>query len=359
MSGKLLRDTKTAFTVLKRIVRSKISRAGVSVTYDCNQHCKTCDIWRINKENPELRKKEMTLPEFQRFCEANSQLIWIALTGGEPYLKKDLKGFMDACCSIPTLRLISITTNGSVPDKIESDVRHFLKNPNKDITVATQVSFEGPEKQHDEISGTPGSYQKALKSLRLLRKLEKEDSRIRTGISYTLSSFGLGGLDSTMRSLGPDCPPVKEVQIGIGQEAEYYQWKEKRKVVPEFRPLADELEWFRRQFSLKDKLDPYGLISDAYLRKAVQCYRNGLKFPRCVAAQYTCAIGPYWDVHPCLFMFQYSLGDLRDYDYNLQELLDETRSTWKPLVDKCVRETGCWTLCEDYCMILMRPWRVL
>ena len=359
MDSKLLRDTKTAFTVLKRIVRPQISRVGVSITYDCNQHCKTCDIWRVNKDNPELRKKEMTLGEFQKFCGANPNLIWIALTGGEPYLKKDMEGFLDACCSIPNLRVISITTNGSVPDRIEEAIRHFLKNPNKNVTVATQVSFEGPEEQHDFLSGTPGSYKKALDSLTRLKKLQEEDSRLRTGISYTLSSYGLHGLKPTLASLGNSCPPVNQVQIGVGQEADYYQWTERKEVVPEYLALADELEWFRGQFTHRDKLDPYGVISDAYLRKAVQCYRNGAKFPRCAAAQYTCSVGPYWDVHPCLFMFQNSLGDLRDYDYNLQELLDSTRTTWKPLVDKCVEEGGCWTLCEAYCMMVMRPWRVL
>ena len=359
MNTKILRDTRTAFTVLKRMVRPQISRVGVSITYDCNQHCKTCDIWRINKENPKLRKKEMSLEEFQEFCKANPQLIWIALTGGEPYLKKDMKGFLDACCSVPSLKLISITTNGSVPDKIEEDIRHFLGNGRRDITVASSVSFEGPLEKHDEICGTPGSYKKALDTLRRLEKFQEEDSRVRTGISYTLSSFGLGGLKATMESLGKYCPPVSQVQIGIGQEAEYYQWKDHKSVVPEYLALADELEWFRRQFTLRDKLDPYGLVSDTYLRKAVQCYRDGAKFPRCVAGQYSCSVGPYWYVHPCLFMFQHSLGDLRDYGYNLQSLLDGTKETWKPLVDRCVREKGCWTLCEDYCMIVMRPWRVL
>jgi len=356
LSSKLVRDIKTALPVLGRMVRPQISRVGVSVTYDCNQKCKTCDIWRINRENPEFRKEEMTLQEFEVFCRANPQLIWIALTGGEPYLKKDMQGFLDACCTIPSLKLISITTNGSVPDKIESDLRYFLNNGRRDVTVASSVSFEGSPDKHDEICGVSGSYYKALDTLQRLEVLQERDSRIRTGISYTLSSYGLGGLESTMKSLGKYCPPVGQIQIGIGQEAEYYQWTDSKDVVPEYQALANELEWFQSQFTKKDLLDPYCFISYAYLRKAIQCYRNGVKFPRCVAGQYSCSVGPYWDVHPCLFMFQHSLGSLKDYGYNL---IDGTKSVWGSLVDKCVAEKGCWTLCEDYCMIVMRPWRVI
>jgi MoaA/NifB/PqqE/SkfB family radical SAM enzyme len=66
--SKLTRDVSTAFSVLKKIVVPKVTRVAVHVTYDCNQHCKTCDIWAINKDNPELRKKEVTLKEFERFC---------------------------------------------------------------------------------------------------------------------------------------------------------------------------------------------------------------------------------------------------------------------------------------------------
>ncbi len=361
MSSKLIRNAGTAFTILKRMARSKVARAGVSLTYDCNQKCTTCDIWRINRRDPLLHGKEMTCDEFGLFAEANPDLIWIALTGGEPYLKKDLKEILDICCEMPNLRLMSITSNGSVPEKMREDLEHFLRNKNRWITLATQVSFEGPKEAHDKISGTPGSFDKALRSLRIIRELEARDSRIRSGISFTMSSMGLPYFRDCLHSLqsSGDLPSIGQVQIGIGQEADYYQWEDEKSVEPNSTLLVEEIKWFMEQFTLKDKLDPYGVVSNAYLRKAVQCYGNGCKFPACVAGQYTCSVGPYWDVHPCLFMFQHKLGNLKDYGYNLQSLLDETRSTWKPLVDDCIATKGCWTLCEDYVMIVLRPWRVL
>lgn len=359
MDSKLLRNTRTAFTVLKRMVRPNISRVGVSVTWDCNQRCKTCDIWRINRENPELRKKEMALEEFQKFTRANPGLIWVCLTGGEPYLKKDLKGFLDAACDIPTLRLISITTNGSVPDKIEDDIRHFLRNGNKNVTVATQVSFEGPEKEQDEITGTPGSYRRALDSLKRLQRLAEEDSRVRPGVAYTISTFGLHNLGPTMESLGEACPPIGQITIGIGQEADYYHWVDDKKIVPDSLELLKDLEWIKGRYKLVDKLDPYGAISYAFLRKALRTRRNNTGSPRCLAGQYTCSVDPYWDVHPCVFMFQHNLGNLKNYNYDLRELLDDAKGIWKPLVDGCNDKGGCWTNCEDFCMIAFRPWRVL
>lgn len=356
---KLARDIGTAFSVLKRIVKPQITRVAVHVTYDCNQRCKTCDIWAINRDNPELRKQEVTLEEFKKFCEANPSILWMCLTGGEPYLKKDLKGFIDACCSIPELKLISISTNGAVPEKIEDDVRHFMKSKRRDVTLATQVSFEGPEELHDEISGTPVSFRRALDTLGRLKELNREDERVRYGAAFTLTSFSQGNLIPTIRALGNSCPPPKQIQMGFGQEADYYHWKEYRGVVPDTDKIVSETKNLMGLLSWRDRFDPYSLIEQLYYRKALQTYVNGAKVPKCVACQYTVTIDPYWNVHPCLFKFGYTLGSLREQGFELQKLVDEAKSRWEPVIDKCNKDSKCWTLCEDYMMIVARPWRVL
>lgn len=357
--SKLTRDLQTGITILKRMVVPKVTRCAVHVTYDCNQHCKSCDIWAINKDNPSLREKEVTISEFQTFCERNPYIVWFCLTGGEPYIKKDLKEYIEACLSIPDLRLISISTNGALPDKIEDDVRYFMKSKRKEVTLATQVSFEGPPELHDEISGTPGSYYRALESLKVLQRLAKEDSRVRSGAAFTLTKFSQGNLLPTLESLGEHCPPAKQIQMGFGQEADYYHWKEYREVHPDTQSLLDEVERLESLWSWKDNFDPYSLIEKLYYRKAKQLFTNGAKVPRCVAGDYSVTIDPYWDAHPCVFRFGYQMGNLKDWDYDLDRLVKETRDTWWPEVERCSKTSRCWTLCEHYMMIVARPWRVL
>ena len=38
----------------------------VSITNKCNARCKTCNIWRIYEEQPELSKSELSAEEFER-----------------------------------------------------------------------------------------------------------------------------------------------------------------------------------------------------------------------------------------------------------------------------------------------------
>lgn len=354
------RDFGMAVSAVKRIVLPEVTRVAVHITYDCNQRCKTCDIWKINKDKPELRKTELNLEEFQEFCSKNPRILWMCLTGGEPYLKKEMKGFLDACLTIPSLRLISISTNGSVPEKIESDVRHLISSSRKDVTLATQVSLEGNEELHDTVSGSPGSYKRAVDTLGRLKKLALIDSRVRWGLGYTLSYFNQGGFLAMMDSLPKELvPPPGQVQVSFGQKADYYHWTEDRRVEPDKDVWKDEVRNFLRLTSWPDRLtDPYSMVEYLYYRKAIQLH-NGQLPPKCVACQYTVTIDPYWEVHPCLFKFGLSLGNLKEKGYNLQELVNSTKGRWAPIVDKCCKTTGCWTLCEDYMAIVARPWRAL
>ena len=357
-----IRTVNTAFTVLKRVVRPCISRVGLSLTYDCNQKCKTCDVWQVNRRQPELRQKEMTLEEVQKFSEANSKpgLIWIALTGGEPFIKKDMKGIIEAINTIPTLRMISITTNGSLPDKIEEDLRHFLTHGNKMTTAAVQISFEGPEEDQTMITGIESSYKKAKESLRVITALSKESSRIRAQISYTLSKYSQGNLKALLSSLDGLCPPLDRIHVGIGWNADYYQFTDGRDVAPDTKVFLEEINWLKSKFSWKSWLDPISLVSTkTYLNKVSKNLGKGVTGIGCAAAQISCSIDPYWDVHPCTYLFRLNLGSLKNYGYNVQSLLDYTETIWRPKVMGCLKNGGCKNLCEAYPTVLFRPWKML
>ena len=105
----------TGVSVLDRIVRPKISRAGILITYECNLRCKTCNIWAVNRKDPSLKSKEMRLSEFETFCKRNPSLMWMYFSGGEPSLVGDFGGFVASACGIPSMRIINMSTNGQKP----------------------------------------------------------------------------------------------------------------------------------------------------------------------------------------------------------------------------------------------------
>jgi len=174
--SKLVRYAGLAGSILGRIVRPRVSRVTFLITYDCNQRCKTCDIWQINKKNPDLRKTEITLGEFEQFCQYND-LLWIALCGGEPFVREDINEILRLALS--SVKLVSITTNGSNTDKILNSVVYALEK-SRGSTLAVNVSFNGRKEVHNGISGVKDSYGKALQSFKGLRAIK--NNRLKAGI---------------------------------------------------------------------------------------------------------------------------------------------------------------------------------
>ena len=61
-----------------------------SVTNSCNSRCKTCNLWKIYSDNPNLKNDELKLDEIEKIFRSFGKIYFFNLSGGEPYLRKDL-----------------------------------------------------------------------------------------------------------------------------------------------------------------------------------------------------------------------------------------------------------------------------
>ena len=329
-------------SVLSRIVKPKVSRVTIPVTYTCNQKCRTCGVWEINKKDPSKKANELTLDEFTAFCEVNKPL-WIALTGGETFLRKDMADITAVACR--NAHFVSIVTNGSVTDKIVSDVQRALEAPKSKATLTISVSFNGPEEVHDSIAGVSNSYKKALETYTRLLRLR--NSRLRMNISYTSSCFNAGKFIQFSEEF-PHFPGIAGVTYLVAQDSPSYFRTDWSVVTP---PEVSETLGM-----IKSLLPTYKVktIFDFIGKKYMQGYLTG-KRVGCVAGRYNLMFDPYWNVYPCMFFCPtQSIGNLRELGWDLRNL-DYQKS--KDLVKSC--KVQCWTPCETYPTMLFRPWRAL
>lgn len=313
----------TGIEVIKRIAKPTISRANFAVTYKCNQQCKTCNIWQIYRDNPDRTKDEVTLWEFQKILE-NNNLMWLSLTGGEPFLRNDITELLESCSK--KLKLTSIVTNGSKPELAERAVRNFLGNGDGLLTL--NVSLEGQREVHDKFAGREGSYQRAMETLKRLSMIHS--GRFRLGTEHLISQHTEGQtshIEQVARELGIG------ITYTLDQAAHYY------------RNTGREIEASKLP-KIPFSLSPLNLISKFFVSKA---YKH--RTVRCVAGEYSCFIDAYCTVYPCLFRTPTEpLKSLRETDYRIGKL-----SVKKP-VKEC---EGCWTPCESYATMIFRPWRLL
>jgi MoaA/NifB/PqqE/SkfB family radical SAM enzyme len=333
--------------VTKRILKSRISKVTIPITYDCNQRCKTCGIWSTNLKTPELKSQEITQDEFKKFITRNN-LLWVAFTGGEPFSRPDLDKILGL--AMDNCKMVSITTNGFSPEKIVYDVQEALNWESKSH-LALNVSMNGSRLIHDEISGVKGSFDNAKDTLRVLRELK--DPRLSVGVSYTSSVYNKGEFDTYLKEMQDIGISINNITFGMGQSSpSYYQGSKKGTAVS---PGEEYIVDFSKRIlsDLKVGTDPLKYVSRQYLKGFTKGFQNG-KAPKCVAAQYSLMLDPYWNVYPCMFFCpSASIGNLRDTEFDISKLdLGPTRQ----IVQKC---KGCWTPCESYSTIIFRPWRCL
>ena len=136
------------------------------LTEKCNLKCKHCyqNLDYIKKEL-NLKTKLKIIDDFVKFCRKIERKPRFSFTGGEPFLiKKQLYTLLAYCKkNYPTIES-SILTNGTLIT--EKDIS-ILKSSNISYI---QVSLDGAfEQTHDFIRGK-GTFKKALKTLRLLKK---------------------------------------------------------------------------------------------------------------------------------------------------------------------------------------------
>ena len=132
------------------------------VTERCNARCTHCFI-DFKKE-----KKEISIDKIEKLASASGNCLRnVALTGGEPFLRKDLFEIADIWFLNSTAKTISITTNGSMPERIEEFCQKISK---RDIHVFFLFSYDFIAEKHSEYRSLKDLHLNVLESHKIIRK---------------------------------------------------------------------------------------------------------------------------------------------------------------------------------------------
>jgi MoaA/NifB/PqqE/SkfB family radical SAM enzyme len=129
------------------------------VTSICNARCRTCFYWlELNRKGDmmfeELSRLSSTMPEFHD--------LWIS--GGEPFLRKDLARIIELFYRHNHIRDVRIPTNGLPTEQTLLTVKGILESC-PELHLEVDISIDGFGETHDRIRGVPGNFEKALDTL--------------------------------------------------------------------------------------------------------------------------------------------------------------------------------------------------
>lgn len=173
------------FNVNKSLHKQDSTIVNINITNQCNLKCSMC----FDAPDARKAKKEFTFERLKEiFQEIRSLGIKrVNLSGGEPTLHKDL--FVVIESGIKTGLSVSMNTNGCFS---EETARRLAWAGLSKIVFSLNSSTAG---LHDEITGVPGSYDRCMSNLLLIKEIiKKNKSKTKIYVQFVLMSKNLSDL---------------------------------------------------------------------------------------------------------------------------------------------------------------------
>jgi sulfatase maturation enzyme AslB (radical SAM superfamily) len=132
----------------------------------------------------------LTLEEMEKVSKSLPNLMQLTMTGGEPFLRKDLAKIVGYFYENSGVRNFTIPTNGTYTDKTREVMSEVLtKYPA--ATFKLGISLDGPKEYHNKIRGSERSFDSLSKTHALLKEMQKQFPNLIITMSGVISSFNL------------------------------------------------------------------------------------------------------------------------------------------------------------------------
>ncbi len=327
-----------AHNIFQAKLKGQPYKLNYAVTYQCNARCKICNTWKKYVISPEKQKEELTLCEIDAIFE-NFNLSWISLTGGEPFLRKDLAEIVSTVEKHnPYLTLLTIPTNGYLPETIFKTVNCILGEtqiPNVFVTV----SLDGDQTLHDHLRGVTGLWKKARKTYDMLDSIEND--RFRVLLEFTVSKHDAGHLENALDSF--NITDYSRVVLTAAHSSHFYG--------TDYQDLhhGSSVTQVNQFYSMCNHFTPESMLASVYI-KLLEKYLQDIPFSlQCVSGRSSFFLDPYGYLYPCISMDE-PFGNLKEFP--LDQLLHQEKGHSILQHIKRGECPRCWTPCEAYQTIL-------
>lgn len=174
---------------------------SLEITHDCIAKCVMCNIWKISRDVPNLSVEAwIDLLASDLF----SDLRELDITGGEPFLKKDLPDLFSGICNLrqnhlTQLKSIAVTTNGLLTDRVleyTEKILPMLSAEGLELVMVCAVDAIG--KTHNKIRNVRHAWSKVNQTIEGLIQLREKFSNLTIGLKTTILPINVDELDKIM-----------------------------------------------------------------------------------------------------------------------------------------------------------------
>ena len=174
--GSNIENKMNIFNILKFSKYFFIKNNPIYLTYfvtnKCNLKCQHCFYWK----NLNLKKRELTLEEIDKFSKNLKDILVLNITGGEPFLRKDLPDLIKTFYINKKPIILTINTNGFLTNKIISDTEKILSFYKLPLII--EISLDGIKEDHDKVRYVEGAFDKSILTFKKLKELQNNYPKI-------------------------------------------------------------------------------------------------------------------------------------------------------------------------------------
>jgi MoaA/NifB/PqqE/SkfB family radical SAM enzyme len=187
------------FQYLKRTGKPGRPQAvSLEITHDCIAKCIMCNIWKIPREVPNLPIEDwIHLLSSDLF----SDLRELDVTGGEPFLRKDLLDFFIGICelkqsNLKALQSIAVTTNGFLTHRVLEYTENFLPRlGEKHIDLIMVCAMDAIGELHERIRNYKDAWFRVNETIGGLKRLREKFPNLIIGLKTTILPLNVGELE--------------------------------------------------------------------------------------------------------------------------------------------------------------------
>jgi MoaA/NifB/PqqE/SkfB family radical SAM enzyme len=331
-----------------------------SVTAACQSLCKTCRIGKRYRDDPGIVEQDLTLDEIERIFSKMGPVLFFNVSGGEPFLRRDLPSIIELACRYLRPRIVHIPTNGILAKRIPEMTVEILDRMERvapGVPLTVKPSIDGVGEKHDEIRGCKGNWERLVESIEGLQGVSVRYPRFHLELGTVISRHNVDHLDEIadfVHSAG-----VQSYRNEIAERrAEFFNKED---------PITPDAETYERligEFArrIRKNLGNKRLLAKMteslrleYYELVVRILRESRQVIPCLAGLSNVHINFDGEVWPCCVLgYDKPLGDLRQAGLDFQRVWrsPQARRVRKHIADgRC----ACPLANQAYSNILFHP----
>ena len=328
-------------------------------TSRCNLKCSHC----FYHDSLNKRFNELNVDEIDKITKSMDPILSLILTGGEPYLRHDLDKIVKIFYENTKVPIITIPSNGWYLDKMDRQIKNMMEWCPY-LTLNQQISIDGIGPDHNairmdkQIVGADNSFEKAIKTIHHLKKLQKIYERINIGIIITFTSDNQKKFKEIIKEIYSMVNP-DNISINL------VRGDPKQKVNLDLDlKLYKEAVDYRDTLLYEKKMSGHSKFKGNRLATAGRILLNELVYKTfeenkystpCFAGNLSGVMYPEGDIYPCEILDEsHKIGNIRDFKLDFKKLWLSHKAKEEV---KFIRKTKCFCTheCFNIVNILFNP----